>query len=72
MFRISSAGQEPVTDVDKLDQIEQALQALGPVRHHVDQIKANPLPCGHTSRRWGVRIKKHDGSVTLEPDPWPS
>jgi hypothetical protein len=30
-----------------------------------------PFPSGHTSRRWGVGIKRADGSVAIEPDPWP-
>jgi hypothetical protein len=35
----------------------------------VDQISADPLPSGHTSRRWGVGIKSRDGSVVIERDP---
>jgi hypothetical protein len=30
----------------------------------------DPLPSGHTSRRWGVGIKRSDGSVVFEADPW--
>ena len=41
-----------------------------PGRYHVDQIEADPLPSGHTWRRWGIAIKRPDGSVDLEPDPW--
>jgi hypothetical protein len=36
----------------------------------VDVIFADPLPSGHTSRRWGVGIKRHDWTVVIEPDPW--
>jgi len=40
-------------------------------RFHIDEISSNPLPSGHTSRRWGTAIKRPDGAVTLDPDPWP-
>ena len=52
--------------------VERAIRAGGPGCYHMDQISADPLPSGHTSRRWGTAIKRPDGSVTLDPDPWPS
>jgi hypothetical protein len=69
MFRISRDGQEPVVDVDTLDQLEPAIRSSEPGRYHVDEISAGLLPSGHTSRRWGVGIKRIDGSVVIEPDP---
>jgi hypothetical protein len=48
-----------------------AVRAGGPGRYHVDEISTQPLPSGHTSRRWGTAIKRPDGAVTLDPDPWP-
>ena len=44
----------------------------GPGRFHVDQISSDPLPSGHTSRRWGVVIAKTDGTVSVDRDPWPA
>jgi hypothetical protein len=70
MFRISKDGREPVIDVSQVDQLEPAFRAAKPGRYHVDEISADPLPSGHTSRRSGVVTKGKDGSVTLEPDPW--
>ena len=72
MFRISRRGQEPIVDVDQIDAIEPAICSSAPGRYHVDQISRDPLPCGHTSRRWGVGTKLHDGRVNIEPDPWES
>jgi hypothetical protein len=43
------------------------LWPLPPGRYHVDEISADPLPSGHTSRRWGAVITVLDGSVELEP-----
>jgi hypothetical protein len=70
MFRISQNGQEPVVDVDTVERIEPAIRSRPPRRHHIDQIQRDPLPSGHTSHRWGVAIKKRDGSVLVEQDPW--
>jgi hypothetical protein len=70
-FRISQSGQEPVVDVNTQQQVEPTIRSSEPGRNHVDEISADPLPSGHTSRRWGVAIKRADGSVELETDPWP-
>jgi hypothetical protein len=70
MFRISQGITKGV-DVDTVETIEPAIRLCRPGRYHIDQIERDPLPCGHTSRRWGVGIKNRDGSVDLEPDPWP-
>ena len=70
MFRISPVGQEPIIDVDTIEAIEHTIRLFKPGRYRIDQISADPLPSGHTSRRWGVGIKRADGAVSLEPDPW--
>ena len=71
MFRISRNGQEPVVDVDKLEQLEPAIRSSKPGRDLIDQIERDPLPSGHTSHRWGVGIKERDGTAVLKPDPRP-
>ena len=71
IFRISQPGREPITDVDSVEGVEEAIRAGGPGCYHVDQINSEPLPSGHTSRRWGTAIKRPDGKVTIESDPWP-
>jgi hypothetical protein len=70
MFRTSNHREDCVTDVDAANQLEPAIRAAKPGRYHSDEISRDPLPPGHTSRRWGVGIKQADGSVMLEPDPW--
>jgi hypothetical protein len=69
MFRISK-GTDTVIDVAQIDKIEPAIRSSEPLRCHVDEISAGPLPAGHTPRRWGVALKMPDGSVVIEPDPW--
>jgi hypothetical protein len=69
--RISQPAREPVSDVGSVEAVEGAIQVTGPDHYHVDEISSDPLPSGHTSRRWGTAIKRPDGAVTLDPDPWP-
>ncbi len=38
MFRISQNGQEPIVDVDTLDQIEPAIRSGAPGRYHADKM----------------------------------
>jgi hypothetical protein len=70
MYRISRNGQEPTIDVDHVDGIEPAIRSSVAGRYHVDELSADPLPSGHTSRRWRVGIKWHDGTFAVEADPW--
>jgi len=72
MYRISRNGHEPIVDVDQAEAIEPAIRSGAPGRYHLDEISADALPSGYTSRRWGVGIKHRDGTVALDPDPWPA
>jgi hypothetical protein len=67
VWHISRNGQEPIVNVDDIEQIEAEILALPPGRWHIDELPAKPFPSGHTARRWGVGIKYADGSVV----PWP-
>jgi hypothetical protein len=57
--------------VDTLEGAREIVRAGEPGRYPIDAISAEPLPSGHTSRHKGLGIKRPDGSVTLDPDPWP-
>ena len=70
MFRISHIARRTAVDVDSIDEVEPAIASSKPGRYHINQISAEPLPSGHTSRRWGVGIKATDGSVVIERDTW--
>ena len=71
IYRISQPGREPITDAASVEAVEGAIRDGERGRFHVDEISSDPLPSGHTSRRWGTAIKRPDGAVTLDPDPWP-
>ncbi len=72
VFRISRTDSDHVIDVRAIESIEPAIRASKRGRYHIDEISADPFPCGHKSRGWGVAIKLPDGSVAIEPDPWDS
>jgi hypothetical protein len=71
IFGISRPDDDQVIDVDSLSGVEQSIRCGKPGRYHVDEISHDPLPSGHTSRQWGTGIKRGDGTVVIEPDPWP-
>jgi hypothetical protein len=52
MYRISRNDHEPIVDIEHVAKIEPAIHSSDPGRYHVDKISADPLPSGHTSRRW--------------------
>jgi hypothetical protein len=70
IYRISRSGRQPVVDVGSPDAIGGAVRAGKPGSYHIDEISSDPLPSGHTSRRWGTAIKHRDGTIAVEPDPW--
>jgi hypothetical protein len=70
MFRISKDADSFV-DVETVEQIEPIIRRAEPGRYHINVITDDPLQFGHTSRRWGVGVKRADGSVVIDPDLWP-
>jgi hypothetical protein len=70
IFRISRPYDDRVVDVDFFGGVEKIIGSSSPGRYHVDEISADQLPSGHGSRRWGVGIKRADGTVVIELDPW--
>jgi len=70
VLRVNGVDGDPTGTAESLHGVQRLLEGLGPGRYHADEISADPLPSGHTSRSWGVGIKRADGSVDLEPDPW--
>ena len=71
ILRVNDPNGEPIGTADSQEGIKRVIEGLGPGRYHIDEISSDPLPSGHTSRRWGVGIKRPDGVVALDPDPWP-
>ena len=70
IFRISRPDSDDITDVGSVEAIEPAMRSDEPGRYQVDEISHDPLPSGHTCRRWGTVTKHPDGTIAVEPDPW--
>jgi hypothetical protein len=51
MYRISQ-GNDQIVQVDSTKQVEPVIRAGKAGRYHIDQIERDPLPSGHSSRRW--------------------
>ncbi len=58
MFRISHNGQEPIVDVDSIEQIEPAIQSSPQGRYHVDEISAQSSALGSYVGASGFRDQK--------------
>jgi hypothetical protein len=82
MFQLSRNDdvEEPVINVDTAALIVPVIRSHPAGRWRIDELQVKPFPTGHTSRCWGVAIKRADGSVVikraggsvmLEPNPWP-
>ena len=69
MFRVSHRG-EGVDDADTIEGAREIVRGQSPRRYDVDEIRADPLPLGHTSRSWGRMIRLPDGRVEDEQWPW--
>jgi hypothetical protein len=70
ILRLNDPNGEPIGSADSQEGIKRAIEGLGPSRYHVDEICSDPLPSGHTSRRWGIGFKDKNGTIAIEPDPW--
>jgi hypothetical protein len=68
MFRISHGKSG--FDADTIERARDPIRGAEPGRYHVDEIRAEPFPSGHTSRAWGNLIRDFDGRVAEEPHPW--
>ena len=71
MFRIFQASEDPVITADTVEQIAQAIQAAKPGQYLIDEFRVSLLPSKEAVHRWGVGIKRADGFVAIETDPWP-
>ena len=72
ILRVNDPNGEPIGTADSQEGIKRIIEGLGPGRYRVDEISSDPFPSGHTSKRWGVKIKHGDWCVTIDRDPWHS
>jgi hypothetical protein len=69
MFRFSR--DDLIDNAETIEDSREIVRGQPPGRYHVDEIRAEPFACGHTSRAWGHLIRDYDGAVVDEPHTWP-
>ena len=69
-YRLVDSKGEMLSDADTIEYLKGILGHLDAGRYTVDEIASDPLPSGHTARRWGVLLKLDDGTIIEEPVPW--
>ena len=52
MFRVCQRG-EAIDDADTIEGVRSIVQGRSPGRYDVDEIRAEPVPSGHTGRSGG-------------------
>jgi len=57
VYRLIDSTGEMLSDADTIKNLKGILGYLDPGRYTVDEIASEPLPSGHTARRWGVLLK---------------
>jgi hypothetical protein len=69
-YRLIDFKGEMLSDADSIGCLKGILRHLDAGRYTVHEISTQPLPSGHTARRWGQMFKLDDGTIIEEPDPW--
>jgi hypothetical protein len=68
MLRVSHRG-EGIDDAETVEGAREIVRDQPAGRYDVDEIRAEPLPSGHTSRGWVHLIRHPDGRIEDEPHP---
>jgi hypothetical protein len=71
ILRINDESGDPIGTARSIVGVAELLFDSRPGVYHIDEISADRLPCGHTSRRWGIAIKRGDSMVSIARELWP-
>jgi hypothetical protein len=69
-YRLVDSDGELLASGDTIGYLKGFVGDLEAGRYAVDEIRDEPAPSGHTSRRCGVILELEYGSIVTEPDPW--
>jgi hypothetical protein len=66
-------GDDIVASASRPEEIAATLKGAWPGRYVIEEssMARELLPSGYTCQRWGIAIRKADGTVELEPEPAP-
>ena len=70
ILRVNNSDGEPIGTPPSIPSLEWFFEDVPPGRYHIDEISHDPLPSGHTSRRWGLAVKRNDSSVSIARQIW--
>jgi hypothetical protein len=65
ILRINDPEGDPIGSAESIPGLARLLEGVPPGRYHTDEIRADHLPSGHTSRRWGFAIIRPDSSMSI-------
>jgi hypothetical protein len=65
ILRVNDSDGEPIGTALSIHSLEWFFESVRPGRYHIEEISHDPLPSGHTSRRWGIAVKRNDSSVSI-------
>jgi hypothetical protein len=73
MFRIIKSLDDQTT-VESINEVAQVLTHAPSGRYAIEEVSSagGLLGSGQPCRRWGVAIRRGNGQVKLDPDPWPA
>ena len=72
ILRVNNPDGEPIGSAESIPGLARLVEDVSPGRYHIDELSHGPLPSGHTSRRWGIAVKRSDSSVSIARDIWAS
>jgi hypothetical protein len=66
-------GDDIVASASGPEEVAATLKGALPGRYVIEEssMAGELLPSGYSCQRWGVAIRRADGTVTLEPEPAP-
>jgi len=70
VYRLVNSAGRMIEDARSVSELRPHVASSPPGRYTVDEIRGQPAPSGHTSRRWGVILHLAGGEIVEEPDPW--
>jgi hypothetical protein len=71
ILRLNNPAGDLIGTAISILSLSRLLREAPPGLYHIDEISHDPLPCGHTSRRWGIVVKRADSTVSIARDIWP-
>jgi hypothetical protein len=70
ILRLNDSDGDPIGTALSIHSLTRLFENFLPGRDRIDEISHDPFPSGHTSRRWGIAVKRNDLSVSIARQVW--